>query len=139
MRKWKLVAVLIPVLIGPVAVGLLALWPPSPLTRQIFHRIRGGMTRAEVESIIGAPWEEIPFTANWRPSVCSVALWCSPTGEIEVFFDAAGNVCDTHFNSSGAMPTWSERLALKWRKWFPQAGGISVRRAYSAPAPARKT
>ncbi len=119
MRRRKLLAVLAGLAVL-VAVGTFVLRPqPTPLTRQTFHRIGRGMSGGEIESILGAPQVELPVKFTWDPRVSSAALWCSPTGQIEVAYDASGKVCDTQLNGLGYVPTWSERLQWKWRKWFP--------------------
>jgi hypothetical protein len=90
------------------------------LTREILHRVRGGMTKPEVEAILGRPDVEVPFAASWQPSVSSLALWHSPTDGVEVYFNASGNVCDTHFNSGLIRLTWGDWLQLMRHKWLPR-------------------
>jgi hypothetical protein len=118
MRRWEWFAAVLglAVLIGA---GLVALWPQPRPTRQTFHRIGRGMSRGKVESILGAPQVELPVKMPGNPSICSGAMWCNPTGQIEVVYDASGTVCETQFSPLGYVPTWTDRLQWLWREWFP--------------------
>src|SRR5262249_12806073 len=75
MRKWKrrLFGVVAAVLLAGVA---LVAWPrPGRITRVAFDRIRPGMSRAEVEALLGSPGDYrtgvgetvnlIPFSGPW--------------------------------------------------------------------------
>jgi hypothetical protein len=56
MRRRKLLVVLAGLAVV-VAAGVVVLWPrpPSRITRENFERIKEGMSRAEVEAILGPP------------------------------------------------------------------------------------
>jgi hypothetical protein len=107
-----------------VVVGVIfVLWPqPERITRQNFDRIREGMTRADVEAILGPPgdhrtrlgetnllgqnWlpdsdEYDPGVATWRAARgnaieghISGAVWIGDTLDVRVFVDDTGRVFD---------------------------------------------
>jgi hypothetical protein len=58
-RRWKLAAALALVLAAVVAAGVFVCWPrpelPSPVTPEKLARIQRGMSRADVEAILGPP------------------------------------------------------------------------------------
>jgi hypothetical protein len=55
MRRWKLLVVLAGLAIVAAGVIVLRPEPPSRITLESCRRIREGMTRAEVEAILGPP------------------------------------------------------------------------------------
>jgi hypothetical protein len=72
-----------------IAVGAVALWPREDrITREKFHRIEIGMSRAEVEAILGGPpgdyrtvWTDWATNVNEEPFTCgSVDGHVSNTG-----------------------------------------------------------
>jgi hypothetical protein len=120
MRKWRLLGVTAAVLLVPTSAFML--WPrPSRVTRESCDRIREGMSRAEVETIVGPPGDyragptgaafdydfhlaDIPMGTtgdkltpwdggnNWPPAGATQAEWAGDTAVLEVTFDAAGHV-----------------------------------------------
>jgi hypothetical protein len=107
MRKWSaLVFAVALILLG----AFLALaWPrPSHVTRANFERIREGMSRADVEAVLGPPGDyttgptalrSIPV--SWAPPPGSPEFWTGDEGNATVWFDAAGRVAGSHFLRTG--------------------------------------
>jgi hypothetical protein len=61
MRRWKLFVALVG--LAMLVAGAVVLWPPPKLiTRESFGSIRTGMTRAEVEAIVGSPGDSHDWT-----------------------------------------------------------------------------
>src|SRR5262249_11442376 len=99
MRKWVFLALaLVLLLVG----GMLpVLFPrPSPVTREAFIRIKAGMTRAEVESILGGKPGDYRTTPAYALSGSgggiSWDIWSGDEGEVCVYFDG-GMVNATEF------------------------------------------
>jgi hypothetical protein len=115
MRRRTLLVALVALAVV-VAVGVVALWPrprPQPssrITRENFDRIKVGMTRAEVEAILGpegdhrtrhgetemldGSWNpdwthDGPLMATWRDPAGgpSVGVWISDSVFILIYFD----------------------------------------------------
>jgi hypothetical protein len=144
MLRWKLLG----------AVGLLAmtvavfvLWPrPDRITETNYARIRAGMSRVEVEAILGTPGdygsgpEVSPVFAFYSaggitgtqfrgklysPTSCIYAEWLGETLCVQVGYDDSGRV-----DVSDADPITREKLSpldslrwrveRQWRKWFPE-------------------
>jgi hypothetical protein len=88
MRRRTLLVVLVGLAVV-VAVGAVVLWPqpPSRITRENFARIKEGMSRAEVEAILGPPGDyrtrlgesQMNFDQSWNPDLVdygpAVATW----------------------------------------------------------------
>jgi hypothetical protein len=116
-------------LLGSVAVvAALAVavwvWPrPSAITVENAERIQNGMTRAEVEAILGGParWEassDAVTTARHghaRPSEPPDHQWVSDYAVVWVFFDDDGLVLGTM--SRAVFPT-DESLLDRFRRWL---------------------
>jgi hypothetical protein len=75
-----------------VIAGAVIAWPRLPrpgVTRANYERIRGGMTRAEVEGIFGGPGE--PSSSDQADGN---RLWRGPGLAVLVWFDEQGRVID---------------------------------------------
>jgi hypothetical protein len=119
------------------AVGVVVLWPrpPSRITRENLHRIREGMSRAEVEAILGPPGDFSTGPAEYgrhlviegdQSDFCVDRDWCWATDEGGTFveFDVHGRVRSCSFISGQrAKQTFAENLLWRakrqWHRWFP--------------------
>ncbi len=132
--RWALVAILI-----PAGVGAFVLWPrPDRITRENYDRIREGMSRAEVEAILGPSGDyttgpvkprdgarldmsDTSSTLEVRPG--SAAMWVSDAAYIIVFFDDSGRVKLSGFDPctsepQGPLDNLLWRIKRQWHKWF---------------------
>jgi hypothetical protein len=121
------------------AAGAVALWSRADrITRENFARLNTGMSRAEVEAILGPPGdyttsppgdmgEEIVRDTETgerdAPGVDGL-LWIADAGIIEVTFDRAGQACRTVFAplapaKQSRIDNLLWRARRQWRRWFP--------------------
>jgi hypothetical protein len=121
MRRQKLLVALV-VLAVVVAAGVVVLWPqPLSLIRQEnYERIKVGMSRAEVEAILGPPrpfsmdgdvfegGHYIPYDENGR-------LWRGAAGVITVTFENDRAVSKAWAPPAGPLT----RLRRWWERWGP--------------------
>jgi hypothetical protein len=142
MRRRKLV-VLVVGLAALVAVAMLVLWPrPDRITRENYERIKEGMSRAEVESLLGAPGDyrtgPVGYqTAEYkeavgRPASISLrgtkpALWLGDRGLVEVAFGQDGRALDSESGfyrgvklAQDPLDNLLWRAERQWRRWFPE-------------------
>jgi hypothetical protein len=133
MRRRKLLAAVALGVLALVAVGAIALWPqPSRITDENFDCIHKGMTRAEVEAILGPPGDYTTGPVNYdtRPPVYflspdgSVAFWNSDMAYAHVLFDASGKVEEIFFHpgrpqDQGPLANLLWRAKRQWERWFP--------------------
>jgi hypothetical protein len=140
MRRWKLLVALA----GPavaVAVGVVVLWPTQPnrITQENCDRIKKGMSRAEVETILGPPgdyrtgpgqgvlaWDPI-LDGTTRLNECTNrSNWAGDTGWVSVEFDNGdGTVRASEFIESkriaqGPLENLLWRAKRQWHRWFPE-------------------
>jgi hypothetical protein len=137
MQKRKRLGVLIAGTVALVCVAAFMLWPrPMRVTAENYNRIKAGMTRAEVETILGGPPGDYATEATAfadrayeyqidlpRGEVVRASDWRADTIIIRVAWDGdvvKGTVCEPN-KSSGA--SWLEnlhwRVKRQWRRWFP--------------------
>jgi hypothetical protein len=97
-----------------VAAGLIALWPrTSPATRENYDRIREGMTRAEVEAILGPP-------GDYR------------TGHGETDYGNIGWMPDPPTDLAGTLTNWSRvpgqspQDARQFAGWLSDSFAIGI-------------
>jgi hypothetical protein len=131
-------------LVTLVSVGAIVLWPrPHRITRENFHRIRFGMTVAEVESILGPPGdydtvdstEDESNSEEWtRPASTNEvgmtvfgrsAIWVCNEALIGVEFDDANNIKSAIYLprrpvDHGLLENLAWRVKRQWRKWHPE-------------------
>jgi hypothetical protein len=150
MRRRTLLVVLAGLAVV-VAVGVVVLWPTQPnrITQENCDRIKKGMSRAEVETILGPPGDHATaplgdpdpsgvFLSSWRPYNRSlvdrvydlfveheIIQWRGDAGIIAVEFTHSGHVV-----WAGIWPVKRAeqtpignllwRLKRQWRRWFPE-------------------
>jgi hypothetical protein len=133
MRSRRLLGALA-VVLPAIAVGAWALLPRSSrsLVRGIYQ-IKAGMSRSEVEIVLGPPGDYRSGPVNYGSpmpfavpgSTNSAAdFWANDTGYAFVFFDESGQV--TRFGaylgvreSQDVFDNLLWRLNRQWGKWFP--------------------
>jgi hypothetical protein len=113
------------------AYGIFVLWVHlNRVTSANLRRIRQGMSKAEVESILGPP-DEFPVDGtaklnfDIRPRLeppcpeLNAGVWRSNQSVIIIGFDGSGHVTKT----SGAFGSFDERffddLRALWQRWLP--------------------
>jgi hypothetical protein len=96
MRRRTLLVVLSG-LAAVVAAGVVVLWPrpPSRVTQENFGRIREGMSRAEVEAILGPAGDYRTGPSTYHPDLLPFwdyksVKWEGNAGAISVGFDESG-------------------------------------------------
>jgi hypothetical protein len=137
MRRRKLVGALVLVLVLLIAAAVFARKPrPDRVTRENLDRIETGMSRAEVEAILGAPGDyrtqpteyvdlggsimHPRFGPDGQPIDNSIWYWRGNDLDICLFADESGKVM-----LRGRYPTqrltdsilW--RAKRLWQEWFP--------------------
>ncbi len=123
-----------------IALAAFVLWPRQPrVTRENCGRIRQGMTRAEVEALLGPPGDyrtgPVDYDAGLVPikttpltmpyaSDDEVARWTGDGAYMAVQFDSDGRVGTWYLipTSRAAQSPVSDllwRLKRQWRRWIP--------------------
>jgi hypothetical protein len=146
MRRRKLLVVLAGLAVV-VVVGVVILWPrsSSPITQENFDRIRDGMSRAEVEAILGPPCDYSTGPLVWvnrpNPSPSGVGFnpitvigsgdnrvelveWRSDRQLITINFGPSGRVeslgmHDVARVNQTAFENLLWRAMRQWHRWFP--------------------
>jgi hypothetical protein len=147
MRKRKLLVVLAALAVV-VAAGAVVLWPrPERVTKENYDRIRAGMTRAEVEAILGPPgdyrtghgemdyggtWLSDPgpgfaLRTSWGPGESTKYLradWMGDSFGIVILIGQSGSVVHKlglpRRTPQGPLGNLLWRLKRQWRRWFPE-------------------
>jgi hypothetical protein len=122
-----------------LGVGVFVVWPvPDRITRENLDRIHKGMSKAEVEAILGPQgdystgktetlgWEmEHGFgrSSDWWGATSSMH-WSSDTLSIEVAFHADGTAAGsqaliTKRLDQGPLDNLLWRAKRQWHRWFP--------------------
>jgi hypothetical protein len=127
MRRRKLLLVLVGVAVV-VAAEVVVLWPRlERITRENFARLHSGMSRAEVQAILGTsgeystgPIEYTYFCMGEPPDV-----WESDQGVILVFYGAPPVACDIRWivpkrKEVGPLGRLLWRAKRQWHCWFPE-------------------
>jgi hypothetical protein len=141
-HRWKLLAL---AGLALASVMAFALWPrPSRVTRATYDRIKAGMSRAEVEAILGPPGDyssgptkwvnprthEILVTEPWPrmpshpgPVVSRRDSWHEDEGLISVGY-FCGDAVVKDFVPAEREPqppldNFRWRAKRQWRRWFP--------------------
>jgi hypothetical protein len=127
-----------------LAAGVVTVWPqPERITRENFERIREGMTRAEVEAILGPPGDYASGPTMLQPDGPTRAhvfdeddslphlppdrfgVWERDSAGIYVDYTRSGTVGVVTFSPLMRRPQsileslrW--RAERQWRRWFPE-------------------
>ncbi len=141
MRRRKLLWAAVVGLVALAGVAAFALWPrPDRVTTENFDRIHKGMTRGEVEAILGPPGDYTngptaapassypviydPVRGMWLQGDegSTVAEWRSDTGWLRVLFSVSGRVEDHWFQpqdriEQSALDNLLWRAKRQWRRW----------------------
>jgi hypothetical protein len=120
-----------------VATGVFVSWPQtdpaSRITWQNFERIAFGVTRAEVDNILGRPGD---FTTgptrggrgggitSGRPRRGPCLSWEANHATYSIGFDAEGQVCEKIWQDFEPVhlepfPNFFWHVNRQWRRWFP--------------------
>jgi hypothetical protein len=150
MRRRKLLVALAGLAVV-VAAGAVVLWQrqSSRITQENFDRIRDGMSRAEVEEILGSPgdyrtgpgatnlgrdvimWVIDPDVHPYPPSSWSKidegphswGYWLGDSFQISVAIDDSGQVQEMHGfprrTTQGVFDNLLWRAKRQWHRWFP--------------------
>jgi hypothetical protein len=139
MRKRKLLVMLVGLAV--LAAGAFVLWRPGRIARENFFLMRVGMTKAEVEALLGAEKNqttgEIEFEQDGDASAEVLGeppppydleynvSWSGDWTFIQVHFDPAGNVTGARCNKAkpidrGPFGNIVWRAKRQWRRWFPE-------------------
>ena len=133
-----------------VAAGLVVLWPrPERITPENYARVRTGMSRTQVEEILGLPgdyrtgpgatnlgrdvimWVIDPDVHPYPPSSWSKidegphswGYWLGDSFQISVAIDDSGHVQEMHGFPrravQGAVANFLWRAKRQWHRWFP--------------------
>jgi hypothetical protein len=132
MRRRKLLLVLAGLAVVFCAAGAFLLWvQPSSVTRENCDRIKAGMSRAEVEAILGPPGD---YTTGPRVQIIMESgglemhrpdrTWNGDEGVFSVWFDGERKVEFTRFHEwtridQSPLESLLWRVKRQWRKWFP--------------------
>jgi outer membrane protein assembly factor BamE (lipoprotein component of BamABCDE complex) len=139
MRRRKLVVALAGLTVV-IAAGVVVLWPQtSRPTAEDIARIKNGMTRAEIEEILGAPGDLTTAFTRFQANDDYVGsdyvrksengevvweIWITDVQSISVRFDASQRVSDTN-TLENARYYLRPLDDLEWRakrqlhRWFP--------------------
>jgi hypothetical protein len=104
--------------------------PAARITVKNYNRIREGMSRAEVEGIIGPPGDYTTHptygyvgSGPWEPQPGEES-WLADEAVIKVQFDGTSKVVRALFSGNIAKPANGTEAILwrakrQWRRWFP--------------------
>jgi len=132
----------------PFGYAAVILWPqPNRITPENFNRIEKGLSRAQVQSILGPPgdYRSGPTDEWWnpdfdpstgkplldpitgRPFFPADRCWWVDAGLICVDFDDSGFVseyyyCDLKMAQQNPLENFLWRVKRQWRRWFPAGG-----------------
>jgi hypothetical protein len=135
VQRWKLLGALAAAV--SAAVGLWLRSPGNRITPENFDRLRAGMTRADVEALLGPPGAYVTgpgvidgtgyrheYFVPPQPRMGTPAVWDCDDARIVVDFDDAGRATMKTFLSTKRIdqPPLDNllcRLRLLWERWFP--------------------
>jgi hypothetical protein len=134
MRRWKLLGGL--AVLALAGAAFVTASRPLGATREGYNRVRMGMTRAEVLSILGRPGDQTtapqdvlsmgePALDEGVTTAGNDSLeWKGNDGWIDVYFDPSGQVAGKDFwvadtSVQAPLENFLRRAKRLWRKWFP--------------------
>lgn len=119
-------------LVALLAAGVIVAWPqPGRVTEDNFDRIQEGMSRAEVEALLGPPgdYKTGPVTdpGVLKPCFFGPTLdWETDTAWVAIAFDRdeAGGVIEKRYVSltrlkQSPLDSLLWRARRQWEQWFP--------------------
>jgi hypothetical protein len=141
--RWRNLFAVLAGLAVVMAAGALLTRAPDRKASENFGRVQSGMTRAEVEFILGKPgyhdsgpveldldfgrlFDPLTYRGDpsWRKGIESVS-WLDDGGWISLEFDSSARVCGMSFTKGRRLPQtpienllW--RVKVQWRLWFEQ-------------------
>jgi hypothetical protein len=136
MLKWKLLGALTVLTVGSVVSAVVLCEGTPRATEENFDRIRDGMTRAEVEAILGPPGdyhtEPVPFPGPCGFRLISIvkemenkSCWKTDACYGSVTYGDAGRVENADYMASrwaneSRFHSFRRLVERQWRKWFPE-------------------
>ena len=113
-RKLLIVLVLAGLTVVVVMAGAVVLWPqpPSRITRENFDRIKEGMSRAEVEAILGSQNGGVIIMGGLPP----IQIWEGERGVANVQFGRHGGALEARFLT--ASPARESSPLARLRTWL---------------------
>jgi hypothetical protein len=140
MRGRKLRWMLAGLSLALLAVGAVAMWPqPDRITRENCDRITKGMTKMEVQAILGQPGDHRHYDSHyilWSIEEVNVArgliqfdghmeCWENDDQACWLKFDGTGRVIgkfvtDVQKVDHGQLGNLFWRVKRQWRHWFPE-------------------
>jgi hypothetical protein len=135
MRRRKLLAAVGLAVLATA--GVFVLWPQTDrITRESFDRIREGMSRAQVQVILGPPGDSATVdtaydhydaaVGDWRSAMSDAGdSWQTDAAEIAVSYSESGTVSGATYSlgcrlNPGPLDNLLWRAKRLWRKWFPE-------------------
>ena len=108
-RKWRLALVAMAAFVVALVLLIPLFLPPTPaVTYANYSRIEKGMTREQVEQLLGKPMQDRGFM-QWQPGAS--LYWRTENGDhVEVGFDADGHVECATWNAEIESRTFLEKL-----------------------------
>jgi hypothetical protein len=116
------------VLVVLIAILLTCWWIKRNMNRSLnvegYSQIRVGMTRPEVERILGGPPGNYGRYESWKmsddnftkPSSSIEEIWRDDSNYLEVYFDREGQVIAWHrpaYYTQFASPSWLDQLMIR--------------------------
>jgi hypothetical protein len=126
----KRLLVVLAALVAIVVAGTVAVpWPRPRVTSESFARVQVGMSRAEVERLVGPPGDYttgpmgvviFDHTSMW-PADTTLVWWRGDGGIGSIAFDADSTVADVRFwpaGPAGPLERVLWQVESAWRRWF---------------------
>jgi hypothetical protein len=142
MRRRRLRWVLAGLAVLLLVAGAFVLWPqPERFTRENCGRVEEGMTRAEVESLLGPPGDYRTGPSDYDAGLVPIrvapitmppwetsdndACWAGDSAYMAVRFDSAGRAhawycVPTSKAAQSRLDDLVWRAKRQWRRWFPE-------------------
>ena len=97
--------------------------PPSVINVASYEKIQVGMTRPQVEKILGGPPRNESKPNRWcmdlRGPNSPNVVWFGPEAIIHLWFDESGRVCHKDLDLDGYFPYPQPSLWDRVRAWLP--------------------
>jgi hypothetical protein len=100
--------------------ALVAVLLRDPINKANWDRIAAGMSRQEVERLLGKPGVDVPGTPGISRPGWRTCQWTGRQEWIEVQFDADGLARNTHWHNQAGRPGFLVELLTRWGlPWTP--------------------